>query len=135
LRGDEIRACWEASTVPVEVAPTPGEHRPIAPLHVVEDRTPVRKLEFVEVGSSSGNGFEKPYAGRGVAFADFDNDGFLDILLVNGDWWPSHPLAGARPAEARKALRQLRQAIGPGVLHSNRTVRNDLLDVRRPLLS
>jgi len=52
LRGDEIRACWEASTVPVEVAPTPGEHRPIAPLHVVEDRTPVRKLEFVEVGST-----------------------------------------------------------------------------------
>jgi hypothetical protein len=52
LRGDEIRACWEASTVPIEVAPTPGEHRPIAPLHVVEDRTPVRKLEFVEVGSA-----------------------------------------------------------------------------------
>jgi hypothetical protein len=50
LRGDEIRACWEASTVPIEVAPTPGEHRTTAPLHVVEDRTPVRKLEFVEVG-------------------------------------------------------------------------------------
>jgi hypothetical protein len=50
LRGDEIRACWEASTVPIEVAPTPGERRTTAPLHVVEDRTPVRKLEFVEVG-------------------------------------------------------------------------------------
>jgi hypothetical protein len=51
LRGDEIRACWEASKVPTEVAPTPGERRTTAPLHVVEDRTPVRKLEFVEVGS------------------------------------------------------------------------------------
>jgi hypothetical protein len=49
LRGDEIRACWEASTVPIEVAPTPGERRMTTPLHVVEDRTPVRKLEFVEV--------------------------------------------------------------------------------------
>ena len=36
--------------MPIEVAPTPGEHRATAPLHVVEDRTPVRKLEFVEVG-------------------------------------------------------------------------------------
>ena len=52
LRGDEIRACWEASTVPIEVAPTPGERQTTAPLHVVEDRTPVRKLEFVEVGSA-----------------------------------------------------------------------------------
>jgi hypothetical protein len=38
--------------VPIEVAPTPGERRTTAPLHVVEDRTPVRKLEFVEVGSA-----------------------------------------------------------------------------------
>jgi hypothetical protein len=49
LRGDEIRACWEASMAPTEVVPTPGERRPTMPLHVVEDRTPVRKLEFVEV--------------------------------------------------------------------------------------
>ncbi len=52
LRGDEIRACWEASTLPIEVEQTPGERRATTPLHVVEDRTPVRKLEFVEVGSA-----------------------------------------------------------------------------------
>jgi hypothetical protein len=37
----------------------------------------------VEVGKSSGNGFETPFAGRGVAFADFDNDGFVDVLVAN----------------------------------------------------
>jgi hypothetical protein len=39
--------------------------------------------KFVEVSKSSGNGFYTPYAGRGVAFADFDNDGFMDVLVAN----------------------------------------------------
>jgi hypothetical protein len=39
--------------------------------------------KFVEVSRSSGNGFDAPYAGRGVAFADFDNDGFVDVLVAN----------------------------------------------------
>jgi len=44
------------------VAPTPGEHRPTAPLHVVEDRTPVRKLEFVEVGPTPAAPSRRPPA-------------------------------------------------------------------------
>jgi hypothetical protein len=39
--------------------------------------------KFTEVSKFSGNGFETPYAGRGVAFADFDNDGFVDVLVAN----------------------------------------------------
>ena len=39
--------------------------------------------KFVEVGKFSGNGFETPYVGRGVAFADFDNDGFVDLVVAN----------------------------------------------------
>lgn len=38
--------------------------------------------------------------GGGGAFIDYDNDGYLDILLINGDWWPGHPLPGARPTLA-----------------------------------
>ena len=38
--------------------------------------------------------------GGGGAFLDYDNDGYLDILLVNGDWWPGHPLSGPRPTLA-----------------------------------
>ena len=52
--------------VPIEVAPTPGERRTTAPLHVVEDRTPVRKLEFVEVGSSPAAPRRRPAAGAGA---------------------------------------------------------------------
>jgi len=38
---------------------------------------------FADVGKLSGSGFETPYVGRGVAFADFDNDGFMDVAVAN----------------------------------------------------
>jgi hypothetical protein len=38
---------------------------------------------FIEVTNVSGNGFSTPYAGRGVAFADFDNDGNMDLVVAN----------------------------------------------------
>jgi len=36
---------------------------------------------FVDVASQSGEFFQHKYVGRGAAFADFDNDGDLDILM------------------------------------------------------
>jgi len=39
--------------------------------------------KFVETTKQSGSGFETPYVGRGVAFADFDNDGFMDLVVAN----------------------------------------------------
>ena len=41
------------------------------------------KGKFVETTKTAGSGFETPYAGRGVAFADFDNDGFMDVVIAN----------------------------------------------------
>ena len=38
---------------------------------------------FAEVGKLAGAGFGTPYVGRGVAFADFDNDGFMDVIVAN----------------------------------------------------
>jgi hypothetical protein len=39
--------------------------------------------KFTDVGKFSGDGFSSPYVGRGVAFADFDNDGFVDVVVAN----------------------------------------------------
>ena len=38
---------------------------------------------FHEVSNISGNGFTKPYVGRGLAFGDFDNDGWVDVVVAN----------------------------------------------------
>jgi hypothetical protein len=42
-----------------------------------------RNGKFLDVTQSSGDGFRTPYVGRGVAFADFDNDGFVDVVVAN----------------------------------------------------
>ena len=39
--------------------------------------------KFLETTKQAGPGFQIPYVGRGVAFADFNNSGFLDVLVAN----------------------------------------------------
>src|SRR6266404_362243 len=39
--------------------------------------------KFVETTKLAGSGFQTPHVGRGVAFADFDNDGFVDVVVAN----------------------------------------------------
>ena len=38
---------------------------------------------FDDVTRISGAGFATPHAGRGVAFGDFDNDGYVDVVVAN----------------------------------------------------
>ena len=42
-----------------------------------------RNGKFADVANISGDGFAKAYAGRGVAFFDYDNDGLMDLVVAN----------------------------------------------------
>jgi enediyne biosynthesis protein E4 len=66
---------------------------------------PAQQIHFRDITSPSGihfthnNGaFGKKWLpetmGPGCAFIDYDNDGYPDILLVNGEDWPGHNHAG-----------------------------------------
>ncbi|MDQ2747400.1 MAG: CRTAC1 family protein [Acidobacteriota bacterium] len=49
---------------------------------------------FLDVSLESKIGaLSKPYTGWGTAFEDFDNDGFLDLFVVNGHVYPQIELA------------------------------------------
>lgn len=41
------------------------------------------KGRFEDVSSSAGSGFSSPEVGRGAAFGDIDNDGGIDVVVVN----------------------------------------------------
>ncbi len=71
----------------------------VAPSHA--SATTIRGLHFTDITQPAGirfthnNGaFGKKYLpetlGPGCAFIDYDNDGYPDILLINGQDWPEH---------------------------------------------
>ena len=65
---------------------------------------PPQKIGFRDITAQAGirythnNGaFGKKYLpetmGPGCAFIDYDNDGYPDVLLINGQDWPGHVLS------------------------------------------
>jgi enediyne biosynthesis protein E4 len=44
---------------------------------------------FEELGSEAGPGIVEPHSGRGCAFGDFDNDGDIDVVIINMNEPPS----------------------------------------------
>jgi len=53
-----------------------------------EDITHSAGIHFTHNNASSGKKWLPETMGSGVAFLDYDNDGWQDILLVNGEDWP-----------------------------------------------
>src|SRR5271168_4372637 len=55
-----------------------------------EDVTRAAGIHFVHNNGAFGKKWLPETMGSGVAFLDYDNDGWQDILLVNGADWPGH---------------------------------------------
>jgi hypothetical protein len=51
-------------------------------------------IQFTHNNGSFGKKWLPETMGPGCAFIDYDNDGYPDILLVNGEDWPGHTHAG-----------------------------------------
>ena len=65
----------------------------LSPLHFA-DITQSAGIRFVHTNGAFGKKYLPEALGPGCAFIDYDNDGYPDILLVNGEGWPGHETAG-----------------------------------------
>ncbi len=55
------------------------------------DITRAAGIHFVHNNGAFGKKYLPETMGPGVAFIDYDNDGWQDIFIVNGTGWPGHP--------------------------------------------
>jgi enediyne biosynthesis protein E4 len=63
---------------------------PAAPAITFHDVTQQSGIRFIHNNGAFGKKFLPETLGPGVAFIDYDNDGWPDIFLVNGMDWPGH---------------------------------------------
>jgi len=59
------------------------------------DITTQAGIHFIHNNGAFGKKWLPETMGPGCAFIDYDNDGYPDILLVNGEDWPGHAHGGA----------------------------------------
>jgi hypothetical protein len=62
-----------------------------------QDITAKAGIHFVHNNGAFGKKFLPETVGPGVAFIDYDNDGWPDIFLVNGTDWPGHAQKHSTP--------------------------------------
>src|SRR5437763_4474344 len=67
----------------------------LSPFHFA-DITQSAGIRFVHTNGAFGKKYLPESLGPGCAFIDYDNDGFPDILLINGQGWPGHETAGKK---------------------------------------
>ena len=68
-----------------------------APGVTLRDVTQQAGIHFVHDNGAFGKKYLPETLGPGVAFIDYDNDGWPDIFLVNGMEWPGHTRKHATP--------------------------------------
>jgi hypothetical protein len=70
--------------------PQTGKDGTSTPTIAFQDITQKAGLHFVHNSGAFGGKYLPEAMGPGVAFIDYDNDGWPDISLVNGMDWPGH---------------------------------------------
>src|SRR5512142_1796544 len=80
------------------VSPTPApEPTKVASSIRFEDVTKSSGVTFVHVNGAAGKKWMPETMGSGVAAFDADGDGRVDLLFVNGRYWPGDPRAAHQP--------------------------------------
>lgn len=68
-----------------------------APTITFEDITQKAGIHFTHNNGAFGKKYLPETMGPGVAFIDYDNDGWPDIFIVNSTDWPGHPSKHSTP--------------------------------------
>ena len=91
-----------AASVPFAVTAAPNSGNPgpaSAPGQIhFADITQKAGIHFTHNNGAFGKKFLPETLGPGVAFIDYDNDGWQDIFIANGTAWPGHPGRISTPA-------------------------------------
>jgi hypothetical protein len=88
--------CFAVAATPSKSANKADAHLPAAAPHGPQfaDITLSAGIRFAHNNGSFGQKYLPEALGPGCAFIDYDNDGYPDVLLVNGKGWPGHEGAG-----------------------------------------
>jgi hypothetical protein len=102
-----LAGCGADGGRPQDSSPAPSGH---APSPAVEsewfvDRAEATGLDFVHVNGMSGRFYQPEISGSGAALFDYDNDGDLDVWLVQGGTLEPGPRPTAAAADAGRLYR------------------------------
>lgn len=78
-----------------KTTPRPSASQGLHPGIHFADVTQAAGIRFVHNNGAFGKKYLPETLGPGCAFIDYDNDGYPDILLINGQDWPGHAVAGS----------------------------------------
>jgi enediyne biosynthesis protein E4 len=78
------------ATVTIPLLIGPAQAQPIT----FRDITAQAGIRFIHNNAAFGKKYLPETMGPGCAFIDYDNDGYPDILLINGEDWPGHAKMG-----------------------------------------
>jgi enediyne biosynthesis protein E4 len=88
-----LAAATPSSVAPQSAATAP----PKVPAVIFRDVTQQSGIHFLHNNAAFGKKYLPETMGPGVAFIDYDNDGWPDIFLVNGTDWPGRPQKHSTP--------------------------------------